>query len=180
MRIELFMDFKLSVWNVFVLLIVALLAGLLGYSVRGFLLDPGDGSLLIAVTAASVSLLSAVLTNVYGKIQERKLKIEEDLRKNRTPIYDRIMSFLVATFSAGSTSQEDQLKFWKEITPQITMWGSDELFAQWSNFKYELTKYSTAPGGEAESPERMAHVVEVSREIEKVFLLIRKDLGYDN
>lgn len=80
------MNFKVSYWNLFVLTTVALLAGILGYSIRDLLLDPGNSTLIVAVTAGGVSLFSAVLTNVYGRIQERKIKIEEDLRAKRTPV----------------------------------------------------------------------------------------------
>lgn len=90
------------------------------------------------------------------------------------------MSFLLMTFSQGSTPIEEQQRFWKEITPKITMWASDELFAQWSNFKYELGQFSPPEESRSSSPELIARTVELSKKAENLFLLIRKDLGYEN
>lgn len=174
------MSFKVSRWNLFILVTVAVLAGILGYSIRDLLLNPGNSTLLVAVTAGGVSLFSAVLTNVYGRIQERKIKIEEDLRAKRTPVYEGVVSFLMATFSAGSTSTDEQSKFWKETNPQMTLWASDELLAQWSNFKYELAHQPAVKGSEESDEEKIARTIKLSKELEKVLSLIRKDLGYEN
>jgi hypothetical protein len=145
---------------------------LLRYLFRGFFALPKE----VETTLLTISgtILVSVGTLVLSKRAEQKRQIEEDLRKQKVPIYQEFLEFLFGTFFADKVGKmppsETEIKaFFAQFTPKIIIWGSDGVIR-------EFLRFRNAPAAETsiEMTKRMALAVE------RIMYEIRKDVGHKN
>lgn len=159
-------------------LVIALaVVGLLGLGVYYFLvavidkLNAVNSDLGKAVVAGAVAVAAAIVTQVVGKVWEQRVKIQQEVREKKVPVYEKqIETFFAVMFAqkAGGTppSQEDLQKAFMAFTEKLIIWGGPGVIRAWSAFRHHDWG-NTAPA------EGMLRLEEFLREI-------RTDLGNSN
>jgi hypothetical protein len=145
--------------------------GLIGFLVwkLGSLLS---SSLLSAIAVPSLTVLASVGTLVYSKREEQRRAIDAELRKQKLPVYEEFIQFIFRVTFEGKPGvkpfeQDEMIKFFVRFTPQLVIWGSDELIREYGNFR----EVSRAEGN---------NLVLLVESVERLLLAIRKDLGHKN
>jgi hypothetical protein len=120
--------------------------------------------------AASVTVFVAVITLVLGKLLEQHLKIRDEIRAKKVPIYEgHIQVFFEILFSPLTTGKpaepKEMASGFASVSEKLVTWGSVGVIKAWNDFR------ATAP--DAQDPYRHLEKLEV------VFRAIREDLGND-
>jgi hypothetical protein len=120
--------------------------------------------------AASVTVFVAVITLVLGKLLEQRLKIRDEIRAKKVPIYEgHIQVFFEIFFSPLTTGKPaDPKKMasgFASVSEKLVTWGSVGVIKAWNDFR------STDP--DTNDPQRKLD------KLEGVFRAIREDLGND-
>lgn len=121
------------------------------------------------VAAAAVAAIStttvAVATLVIGRYFERRKTIEADIRASKIPTYSRLVSGLLGVFQSksGPEQQAAAEALFRDLTPDLITWASDEVLIAWSRFKRDIPNLP---------PE------EAPFALEKVLMAIRRDYGH--
>jgi hypothetical protein len=163
-------DFFAVIWGVILMVVVLAVFGFGIYWFVAALIDKiasVEGDLGKTLVTSSVTILIAVISLVGGKLYEQKLKIREDIRLKKIPVYEK----LIGTFL--SVVMQDKLKKKKiteqelaaafvEFSEKLMIWGSSDVIKAWVKFKKVGTEGHAA-----------LYAIEV------LFLAIRKDLGND-
>lgn len=135
-------------------------------AIRSFAsLDP-QVSAALAVAGATV-----IVVPITRWFERRRLR-EEPLQTRKVDVYERfIRGFLDNFFDQrrGGMDQAKLLAFMSDVTPDLTIWASDDVLARWSRLRRRWA------AGE-HSPEAS----EALQELEALFLAIRQDLGHGN
>lgn len=139
----------------------ALLARMVGHQ----LFHGVDPTVAAAVVAAGSTVIISVATLVFGRYFERRKAIETEIRAKKFPIYSKMVNgFIGLLLRANEPEQETNAEsFFRELTPDLMTWASDDVLIAWSHFKRGIN---------ATSPERALF------EFEKVLMEIRKDFGH--
>jgi len=120
------------------------------------------------VVTAVVTLIGSALTLVFTKKWDRHREIQQEHRKQKTPLYEEFIAFLFKLFMAskdGSSLTEDEMKaFMVKFTRGLTIWGSNDVILKYGEFRQISTANPDAT--------RMAAV------IEDILFSIRSDLGH--
>jgi hypothetical protein len=119
------------------------------------------------IITASVAILVAVITAVAGKLYEQHLKIRDELRAKKAPIYEKhIATFfkllLAPKITGKAPNQEEAAVAFAAVAEQMIVWGSADVIKAWNNFK---TAAQTSQGIDL---------------LEGIFTAMRKDLGHDD
>jgi hypothetical protein len=127
-----------------------------------------EGDLGKTLVTTSATILLAVLSLVGGKLWEQRLKIRDDIRSRKIPVYEKqIATFFSAIMSekikGKKISDRELAKAFTEFSEKLIVWGSSEVIQVW--VKFRTTKFEGAEG---------------LKTMEDLFLAIRKDLGNDN
>lgn len=129
-----------------------------------------NDSVIAAIVAATATFLVSLISVLLGKYYERKLIIEKEMREKKIPVYNQFVEFLMNLLSnKQKMSEEEMVKFFKEFTQNILVWGSDEVITQWSKYRRCAIKDSETEFN-----------IETMFELEKLLLAIRKDTGHKN
>ena len=154
---------------------LVLLAGLLVGVVEGIgvtarligrqLFHGVDPTVSAAAVTAMSTVLVAVATLVIGRYFERRKAIEAEIRTSKIPVYSRLVGgiFAILNTPEGPERQAAAEALFRDLTPDLITWASDDVIVAWSHFK---RKISSLP------PE------EVVFALEKVLMEIRSDYGH--
>ena len=125
-----------------------------------------------ALATGFVAVIVAVLSAVLSKYYERKAALEQALREQKVPIYEKLIDFIFRiTFAEkrgeAMPSEREMILFMTELTRDLVIWGSPEVIRSYASFK-RLT---------ASLGENSSHIPAMFS-VEQVFRAIRKDLGH--
>ncbi|HEY2299006.1 MAG TPA: hypothetical protein VGH43_14830 [Jatrophihabitans sp.] len=130
--------------------------------------DPGVASAIAAGFFAFVVSIGGILTTRY---HERRKALEEQIRQQKTPVYEELIEGLFAQINAMTNTDEPDsaaiVALFQKITPKLVIWGSDEVVVAWSRWRRGLTT------GAIEG-------MDVMFGFEALLNAIRKDLGHKN
>lgn len=130
-----------------------------------------EGDLGKTLVTSSVTILLAVISLIGGKLWEQKLKIREDIRAKKIPVYEKQIETFFSVFLAEKVGGEkpadgEIAKAFMHFTEKLIIWGNSDVIKAWVNFR--LNKWDESSG-------------ETSLKLmEDLFLAIRKDLGNDS
>ncbi|MFI9061477.1 hypothetical protein ACIGQE_06320 [Streptomyces sp. NPDC053429] len=117
-----------------------------------------------AAVTAMATVLVAVATLVMGRYIERRKAIEAEIRASKIPVYTRLVSGMMRTILNPDSSNADEVaQFFREITPDLITWASDDVLLAWSKFKRE---------SQANSPMDMVF------SFEALLSAVRRDYGH--
>ncbi|WP_126425183.1 hypothetical protein [Brevibacillus marinus] len=123
-----------------------------------------------AIVTAVTTFLVSLITITLGKYLERKMIIDKEMREKKIPVYNELIDFIFELMAnPGSKSVDEMNNFIKEFTKKILVWGSDDIIVQWSNYRNSAKKIESS---------KDPYVV--LKELEKLLLAIRKDVGHKN
>lgn len=131
-------------------------------------LAPGQSELVKTIVAVSGTILAAVISLVAGKLLEQRLRIRDEIRSRKIPIYEKHLSSFFKVFfgqqiSGRAPSQEELIAAFAEFAQQAIIWGSVDVIRAWVRFR-SLDQRATPPQQQLDA-------------LEDLFLSIRKDIG---
>jgi hypothetical protein len=152
------------------LIVVLLLAGVAvslavlawRYAVAIF---PQAGSTTITAIA---TFIGSALTLVITKRWERRREIQQELRRQKTPLYEEFISFLfrllMSSKAGQSLTEEEMTSFMVKFTQGLTIWGSNEVIQKYGQFRQMSTDNPDA--------------AKLTAAVEDILFSIRSDLGH--
>lgn len=160
--------------SIFVSLLVVGLLGLGIYWLTSALFDKLgsiDSDLGKAIVTGGVTVSIAVISLVIGKLWEQKVKIQQDIREKKIPVYEKqiatFFSVLFAEKHGEKKLTENELgKAFQDFTEKLIIWGSPEVIQTWLAFKLHDWQNSDSTEG--------------FLKVEALLKAIRKDLGNSN
>ena len=92
------------------------------------------------VLAAGVSAILAVATVVLGKIWEQKIKIQNDIRDKKIPLYEKqIETFynlmLAEKLGQRKMNEKELAKAFADFSWKLLIWGQPKVIKAWEKFK---------------------------------------------
>ena len=159
-----------SLWG----LIVAAAALFIFYLFIAALLDKFNSigsDLAKAMVAALIGAPVAAFAIVLGKIWELKIKIRQEIRDKKIPLYEKQIGLFFQVFFAeklGKPRLEDKemLAVFADFSEKLMIWGDPEVIKAWERFR--------VVSAEPKSPEQTMMV------FEEFVLVLRKDVGNSN
>ncbi|MBJ7297130.1 MAG: hypothetical protein JHC73_12620 [Dolichospermum sp.] len=160
--------------NLFVSLVTVILLGIgLYYFISALIdkLNSINSDLGKAIITGGVTVSIAVLTLVIGKLWEQQVKIQQDIREKKIPVYEKQIEIFFSLIFAGKNgdnqpTQEELGKAFQLFTEKLIIWGSPEVIQAWSEFKlYDWQNSDSLEG---------------FLKVEALLRAIRKDLGNSN
>lgn len=140
-----------------------------------FLFDGVNPTVAAASVAAGVAAIVSVATVVLGRYFERRAQIELALREAQLPIYQELITVLMAMLKQSGDSAVDSLSdeersAWvvshmRRLTPQLITWAGDDVLVKWSAYRRQA--------GDLEWQQSL-------RRLGELLVAIRKDFGYRN
>jgi hypothetical protein len=126
----------------------------LGYGALLFLsalidkLNSISGDLSKALVAGGIAIVTAVVTLVVGKVWEQKVKIRQEIREKKIPVYEeQIQTFFSAMFAAkfgGVQANEEELgKAFVSFSQKLVIWGGPDVIKAWCSFRSHDWQAST-------------------------------------
>lgn len=118
-----------------------------------------------------IGILLGVSSAISAWVYQFRIKIREEQREQKTKLYSRIIGFFFGIVNSSKEEgqhhdlEEYGKKFFVEITPDLIMWGSDDVVKYFRQFRIA-----------AINQENMKLIML----FEKILLSIRKDLGHSN
>ena len=124
-----------------------------------------------AIIAGAVTIFAAVVSLVLGKIWEQHLKIKQEIREKKIPVYEeQIKTYFSMMFDekCGKPKPTDQeiIIAIRGFTEKLIIWGGPKVIKAWSDFR--LADWQNS------KPE------EVFARIENLMRVLREDLGNSN
>ena len=124
-----------------------------------------------AIIAGAVTLSVALVSVVVGKVWEQRLKLQQDVREKKVPVYEKqIETFFSVLFAPkegeNKVSEEELKKAFQGFTEKLIIWGGPEVIQAWSAFRLHAWQNSKAEQG--------------FLKLEAFLKAIRKDLGNSN
>lgn len=129
---------------------------------------PSDlGKTLIA---SSVTILVAVITLVAGKILEQRIRIREEIRSKKIPVYEKLIQTYFKLFYAPKTgatapNEAELVSAFADFAQNMIVWGSCDVIRAWNDFR--TTQF------DKEDMQKNLN------KLEGFFKAIRKDIGND-
>ncbi|MBD2665728.1 hypothetical protein [Richelia sinica] len=160
--------------SLFVSLVTVILLGMGLYWFISALIDKLnsiDSDLGKAIITGGVTVSIAVLTLVIGKLWEQQVKIQQDIREKKIPVYEKQIEIFFSLIFAEKNgddkpTQEELRKAFQLFTEKLIIWGSPEVIQAWSEFKlYDWQNSDSLEG---------------FLKVEALLRAIRKDLGNSN
>ncbi|MFB7947223.1 hypothetical protein ACFC6L_20155 [Kitasatospora phosalacinea] len=118
-----------------------------------------------AVVTAMSTVIIAVATLTIGRYIEKRKAIETEIRTSKIPVYSRLVTELLAFLHTQPGPQREAAAevLFRQLTPDLITWSSDEVLAEWSRFKRTVANLP---------PEDAVFA------LEKVLMAIRRDYGH--
>lgn len=122
---------------------------------------------LTAVIIAAVTVVSSAIVLVKGKLMEQQIKIEDEIRAKKAPIYEKHLAtffkvLLAPKITGKAFNRDEAAAAFAGVAEQMIVWGSPDVIKAWNNFK---TGAQTAQGTDL---------------LEGIFKAMRKDLGHND
>lgn len=162
------LDNKQFVFQVLVLLILValIIGGVWGAWKTITMLSP---QVSVALVAGAVTVLVSVFSVLWSKRVERLREIEQEQRRQKTPVYEEFIAFIFKILLAEKLGDEpvtekEMMRFISGFAQKIMVWGSDEVLQRYAAFR----RAGTTSG------------VETVLAVEKLLLAIRSDMGHKN
>jgi hypothetical protein len=160
--------------NIFVSLLTVGLLGLGVYWLITSLIDKlnsVDSDLGKALVTGGATVSVAVVSLVIGKLWEQQVKIQQDIREKKIPVYEKQIETFFSIIFAEKNGQrkltEDKIgKAFQEFTEKLIIWGSEEVIQAWLAFRLYDWQNSDS--------------IEGLLKVEALLQAIRKDLGNSN
>jgi len=157
----------LTVFSLGLILSIIGLAVWLTWRTVGLLSSQVTATVVVSIITASASLFAVI----KAKQAEHRRDIENELRKQKAPIYEEFSSFLFKVLMSAKTEQPigegEMLEFIVNFNRRLIVWGADEVIKEWSVFK------SLHDGN---SPQPAMTLIA----IERILYAIRADMGHKN
>ncbi len=126
----------------------------IGYGVLQFVsalidkLNSISGDLSKALVAAGITIVTAVVTLVIGKVWEQKVKIRQEIREKKIPVYEeQIETFFTAMFAAKfggiEAKEQDLAKAFVSFSQKLVIWGGADVIKAWCKFRNHDWQAST-------------------------------------
>ncbi len=133
-----------------------------------------DSDISKALIGAGVTIFAATLTIVGGKLLEQKIKIKQEVRLKKVPIYEEqmevIFKILFASKKGNKNMKEAEIvKAFTKFTEKLIIWGGSEVIKAWQEFRTHSWEDSDKNQG-----------IKGFMIFEKFVLALRKDLGNEN
>jgi membrane protein implicated in regulation of membrane protease activity len=121
------------------------------------------------IIAAAATVLVSVLTLVLSKRYEHQREIEQEHRKQKTPIYEDFIAQLFKVMMGGKygnakVTEDELMIFFSEFAQKMLIWGSDKVVQQYVIYR---------SGG---TDDGLQHMIR----LENLIYAIRADLGHKN
>ena len=126
-----------------------------------------DQPLVIAILAASVTILTSTITVVVGRILERKKEIEAHFRQRKYDQYDELLAILYGLFGGGSAEvSEDTVAKLREWQRKLILFAGAKTLRSFVDWMTDLKR------GEP--------TIRTVLLMEEFFKALRADLGVSN
>jgi len=107
-----------------------------------------SGDLSKALVASGFAIFSTVLTLVIGKVWEQRVKINQDIRDKKIPVYEeQIATFFSALFAAKfgklKTNEKELNRAFVSFSQKLVIWGGPNVIKAWGKFKSHDWEAST-------------------------------------
>lgn len=129
-------------------------------------------TLITALISVFGVLIAAVLSYramLKSKQAEKQKEIEQELRKQKAPIYEEFSELLFKVLKTSKSGeevpQEELLEFIFKFNQKLLVWGGNNVIKEWSNFRVNT-----------QSDDKYA----VLFSVEDMLLAIREDMGHSN
>jgi hypothetical protein len=126
---------------------------------------PLNQTLLTAGVAFASSTLSIAITKNW----DRQKEIQQEHRKQKTPMYEKFVAFLFKLFMAGknetSLPQAEILESMVEFTRGMTIWASNDVVQKYGAFR----TIAATDGG---------NMMKMAQALEDILVAVRMDLGH--
>lgn len=172
---------KVNFWRiVFLFFVLSILIGSIVGLIYIFweLINEAPSHISSGIIAVSGTILVTSITLIITKSWERKLKIENENRLKKIPIYEEFMTFWfknILSLSKGSKekplSQDQIVQSMGIFTEKIIIWGSDKVIKSYSDFRQFSFKADINNKNNAK---------DFIIFFEKLLFAIRTDLGHKN
>lgn len=121
----------------------------------------------IAALITGFASLSVYLLNQYSG---RKKHEREEIRKNKTPIYEEIVNFFFNTIlheklHGKPMPEKKMLSFFVDLTPRLVAWGGDDVVKAFARFRSCAIEENNDP-------------LEIMRRFQALLIAIRRELGH--
>lgn len=136
------------------------------------LLDAVKDEMSKAIITGAVAVLGSAFTLVFGKLWEQRIKIRDEIRARKIPIYEgHIATFFKIFFAPKVTgkqpNQKEVMDAFAKFAEQMVTWGSSDVIKQWGKFRKIGDDMADLP------PEAKLDI------LEDLFMSMRKDVGND-
>lgn len=158
-----------------IILVILLVVGII---IIKFILESitEEPTITVAIITGFVSIVAIVIQRIW----EKRYKTEQEIRRKKLPIYQKIISEFSYFFYTNPSLKTDEekeifqqektdrlIKFITDNNGDIITWASDEVLKEWSLFrKYALLNENQG--------------MNLMFQTEKIFYAIRHDLGHKN
>lgn len=124
---------------------------------------------LSVVVAASITAFLGYRSSLKSKQADKEKEIEQELRKQKAPIYEDFSDFLFkilkATKSNTEVSEVEMLEFIVKFNQKLIVWGGDNVIKAWTDFRFQSTQ---------------GNGYSVLFSVEDILFAIRLDMGHSN
>jgi len=156
---------------VFIVLIVGLAIWLSWKMVQGIF----SAKVLSALVAGVITIVGSAATIAYGKIQEKKKDIEQQLRVKKIPVYENFLQLCFRCMAAVKDGEVSESKApldseFRDFIQTMIVWASDDVMLAFSKWLQICRSPSDSETG----------ALEKAVALEQLLLVIRKDLGHEN
>ena len=138
-----------------------------------------------AIIAATGTVLISVFTLVWNRrserqkeIAQRRWEIEQEIRKQKLPIYEELVAFLFEVINTAKSSKpltvDEMSKRLVYFTQKTVVWGGDSFLQAFSTFRDGAIMQAQATGSQQANP--LAMMVN----FENLLYAIRADYGHIN
>lgn len=121
---------------------------------------------VIPTVAAIITAGATIYVAIKTKKAERLKEIEQELRKQKAPIYEEFSDFLLNKVLKNQASNEEMLEFIIKFNQKMIVFGDDKVIRSWVNFRNAV--------------QNEEFQYDVLFKIEKVLFAIRSDMGHSN
>lgn len=123
-------------------------------------------TVMIPAVVAIITVTGTIFAAIKTKSAERVKEIEQELRKQKAPIYEEFSNFLLDKVLNNKASEDEMKEFVINFHQKMLVWGGDNVIKAWVDFrKYVVTEVFQYQGLFL---------------IENVLFAIRSDMGHSN
>lgn len=144
-----------------------------------------------AILSSTLAILVAVVPIVVAHYQQRRQEFQAQQREQNVKTYEAFTGYIYddilrpildarergETYEASSQEIQKQRVKMREFVKSVTLWGGDEVVVALSSFRAVLIE-SKKPGWTKADKDIWGDIA--FHETARLFLALRRDLGYDN